>query len=81
MPVAKISYRKGLRDPHTFHAPNLQTFFAFPIFQFFAPSYSGYPTKEVFESELSQTGFRVDRIEPTRPPWVAQIYYLLQKLP
>jgi len=56
-------------------------FFAFPIFQFFAPSYSGYPTKEVFESELSQTGFRVDRIEPTRPPWVAQIYYLLQKLP
>ena len=46
-----------------------------------SPDYSGYPTKEAFESELGRVGFKVDRIEPTGPPWVAQVYYLLQKLP
>jgi ubiquinone/menaquinone biosynthesis C-methylase UbiE len=45
------------------------------------PDYSGYPTKPTFEEELSQVGFRVERIEPTGPVWVAQVYYLLQKLP
>lgn len=43
------------------------------------PDYSGYPTKATFEAELAQVGFKVDRIEPTGPPWVAQVYYLLQK--
>jgi ubiquinone/menaquinone biosynthesis C-methylase UbiE len=44
------------------------------------PDYSGYPTKEFFESELSQVGFKVDRIEPTGPPWVAEVYYLMSKI-
>ena len=44
------------------------------------PDYSGYPTKEAFEAELLQSGFKVDRIEPTGPPWVAQVYYLLEKI-
>jgi len=43
------------------------------------PDYSGYPTKTTFEGELSQVGLKVDQIEPTGPPWVAQVYYLLQK--
>jgi ubiquinone/menaquinone biosynthesis C-methylase UbiE len=43
------------------------------------PDYSGYPTREVFESELAAVGFKVDRIEPTGPVWVAQVYYLLEK--
>jgi len=43
------------------------------------PDYSGYPTKPTFEAELAQVGFKVDRIEPTGGPWVAQVYYLLEK--
>ena len=43
------------------------------------PDYSGYPTKATFEAELSQVGFKVHRIEPTGGPWVAQVYYLLEK--
>jgi ubiquinone/menaquinone biosynthesis C-methylase UbiE len=43
------------------------------------PDYSGYPTKPTFESEVAQVGFMVNGIEPTGPPWVAQVYYLLER--
>jgi ubiquinone/menaquinone biosynthesis C-methylase UbiE len=43
------------------------------------PDYSGHPTKPTFEKELAQVGFKVNSIEPTGPPWVAQVYYLLEK--
>jgi ubiquinone/menaquinone biosynthesis C-methylase UbiE len=43
------------------------------------PDYSGYPTKATFEEELGQVGLKVNQIEPTGPPWVAQVYYLLEK--
>jgi ubiquinone/menaquinone biosynthesis C-methylase UbiE len=45
------------------------------------PDYSGHPTKPAFESELSQSGFKVTLLQPTGGPWVAQVYYLLEKLP
>ena len=43
------------------------------------PDYSGYPTRGVFEKELGEVGFGVERVEPTGGPWVAQVYYLLEK--
>jgi ubiquinone/menaquinone biosynthesis C-methylase UbiE len=43
------------------------------------PDYSGHPTKAAFESEVAQAGFKVNLMVPTGPPWVAQVYYLLQK--
>jgi ubiquinone/menaquinone biosynthesis C-methylase UbiE len=42
------------------------------------PDYSGHPTKSAFESEVAQAGFAVKKIELTGPPWVAQVYYLLE---
>lgn len=42
--------------------------------------YKGQPTQAAFEAEVRQNGFRVDRIVPIGPLWVAQKYLVLQKI-
>ena len=44
------------------------------------PDYSGHPTKAGFDGEVAQAGFNTVSITPTGPLWVAQVYYLLERL-
>lgn len=41
--------------------------------------YSGQPTFEAFDREVRDAGFRVLRVVPTGPFWVAEKYFVLEK--
>jgi ubiquinone/menaquinone biosynthesis C-methylase UbiE len=41
--------------------------------------YAGQPTQAQFTAELAACGFRLQRVVPIGPPWVAQKYLVLEK--
>ena len=43
------------------------------------PLYQEQPTREQFEQEVATCGFRVTKVVPTGPMWVAQKYFVLEK--
>lgn len=44
------------------------------------PDYAGHPTRPEFESEIAEAGFRVHSFDRIGAPWVAEAYYVLEKL-
>ena len=43
------------------------------------PLYQQQPTHEQFEQEVAVCGFRIKKVVPTGPVWVAQKYFVLEK--
>jgi len=43
------------------------------------PLYHQQPTREQFEKEVTGCGFRIKKLVPTGPLWVAQKYFVLEK--
>lgn len=43
------------------------------------PSYDRQPTKAEFTGEVEEAGFRVLRVQRIGAPWIAQVYFLLEK--
>ena len=44
------------------------------------PKYGGQPTRDQFHQEVIQCGFRVMNVVPTGPVWVAEKYFVLEKV-
>jgi ubiquinone/menaquinone biosynthesis C-methylase UbiE len=44
------------------------------------PPYEGQPTMAQFQSEVERCGFRLRSVERIGPPWVAQKYFVLEKV-
>ncbi len=44
------------------------------------PKYDHEPTRAEFQKEVERAGFRVEEIMPTGSPWVAQKFFVLEKV-